>query len=210
MPWHASQGLAHGDGLLDPWVSGVESSLFELGIVGLGNIGKQVARLAEALGMEILFYDNDLEHLDVDGPDGAGVDNTYNINGVDLGGSGVGTTEAAGTVTIDDGQGDSTWNIQGNELSAASDHVFNGGAGDDDFTIFLTDGGEVSADSLEINGQAQDTDRDRVILDVTADTGSARGVTMTYADATKASGDLDVAGLTAAAAAEADRLAAGS
>ncbi|HAB11838.1 MAG TPA: hypothetical protein DCE47_09125, partial [Planctomycetaceae bacterium] len=129
-------------------------------------------------------------------------DNTYNINGVDLGGSGVGTTEAAGTVTIDDGQGDSTWNIQGNELSAASDHVFNGGAGDDDFTIFLTDGGEVSADSLEINGQAQDTDRDRVILDVTADTGSARGVTMTYADATKASGDLDVGGLTAAAAAE--------
>ncbi|HCP46031.1 MAG TPA: 3-phosphoglycerate dehydrogenase, partial [Deltaproteobacteria bacterium] len=30
-----------------------------LGIFGLGNIGKQVARLAESLGMEILFYDND-------------------------------------------------------------------------------------------------------------------------------------------------------
>jgi len=30
-----------------------------LGVYGLGNIGKQVARLAEALGMEILFYDND-------------------------------------------------------------------------------------------------------------------------------------------------------
>jgi len=30
-----------------------------LGVFGLGNIGKQVARLAEALGMEILFYDND-------------------------------------------------------------------------------------------------------------------------------------------------------
>lgn len=30
-----------------------------LGVFGLGNIGKQVARLAESLGMEILFYDND-------------------------------------------------------------------------------------------------------------------------------------------------------
>ncbi|MBT3221550.1 MAG: 3-phosphoglycerate dehydrogenase, partial [Proteobacteria bacterium] len=29
-----------------------------LGIVGLGNIGRQVARVAEALGMEVLFYDN--------------------------------------------------------------------------------------------------------------------------------------------------------
>lgn len=31
-----------------------------LGIVGLGNIGRQVARLAEALGMEVGFYDNRL------------------------------------------------------------------------------------------------------------------------------------------------------
>jgi len=30
-----------------------------LGIYGLGSIGKQVARLGEALGMEILFYDSD-------------------------------------------------------------------------------------------------------------------------------------------------------
>ncbi|MEN0063513.1 MAG: NAD(P)-dependent oxidoreductase [Myxococcota bacterium] len=30
----------------------------ELGIVGLGNIGRQVARAAEALGMRIRFYDN--------------------------------------------------------------------------------------------------------------------------------------------------------
>ena len=29
-----------------------------LGIVGLGNIGRQVARVAEALGVEVLFYDN--------------------------------------------------------------------------------------------------------------------------------------------------------
>lgn len=29
-----------------------------LGLVGLGNIGRQVARAAEALGMDILFYDN--------------------------------------------------------------------------------------------------------------------------------------------------------
>jgi D-3-phosphoglycerate dehydrogenase len=30
-----------------------------LGILGLGNIGKQVARLAETLGMKLLFHDND-------------------------------------------------------------------------------------------------------------------------------------------------------
>ena len=160
--------------------------------IGGGAFGAAVSRGGIFGANGILYYDGNLEVLSVDGPDGAGVNNTFNIDAT-------GVSGAASSVTIDDGQGDATFAIQADAIAAGAAHFFNGNAGNDAFTLYFADGASVPAaagTSLEINGDdpaADPANRDTVTIDTSADTGTSRIVGLTWDSNT--SGDVDVTGL---------------
>ena len=171
-----SQGGA--DFLLISDIGDVVGNVFHMDdtTIGGGALGAAVSSGGLFGPNGIIFYDNDLEILDVSGPDGVGLDNTYNVEGVPGGASGVGTTAAAGTVGITDGQGNATFNIQADELSAAASFTFNGNAGTDVFNVFFADGAISTAAAFLIGGQTQNAginSRDEVNINTTADTGAS-------------------------------------
>ncbi|MCM2371709.1 dockerin type I domain-containing protein [Aporhodopirellula aestuarii] len=129
--------------------------------------------------------------------------NTYNVF----------NTTATVSNTITDGAGNSTFNIQGNQIAAGAANTFGGAAGTDTFNVnFAADTATPSAagTTFQIDGGAAATSsaRDVVFIQaagtftpgapgavpptVFAADAAPRDIGLTYADATKASGDLNV------------------
>lgn len=130
----------------------------------------------------IVFYDPNLEAIDVNGGPSP---NEYNIDA-----TGVGGVAPVARVTIDDGGSSGFFKIQADQLAAAADHTFNGGAGPDEFYVYLAAASVVTGNSVQINGQADNNNTaSRDVVEI-YDAGGTRTTTMTYQSG--ASGDVDV------------------
>ncbi|HUU82978.1 MAG TPA: S8 family serine peptidase, partial [Phycisphaerae bacterium] len=123
----------------------------------------------------ILFYDQDLEDVDVYGPDGPGLDNIYNIDA-----TGMGLTEGWGALAVLDGEGDGTFYIQGNTLSAAASHFFSGDEGIDAFRVYLDAGTVIAGTYLDISGGDPVADSSNRDLMRVIDAGGARQTDIHY------------------------------